>query len=103
MFQLGDDVVLQNYMHFIALILRVRQAACHASLIPPDVAERSRDILKLVRDKGVSEIDVEEAEELLDRLRGAFEGLEKLDECAVCFEGIGEDSARVLRPCKHVS
>jgi len=104
MLSFGEDVVLDNYMDFLALILRVRQAACHTSLIPPGCAERATKVLDIIRQKAVrEEIDVEEVEELLDRLRGAFEGDEKVEECAVCFESIGQDSAMVLRTCKHVS
>lgn len=101
MFEFGDEVVLSNYMHFIALILRVRQAACHASLVPPECTERAAEVLNLIRQKA-QPMDVEEAEDLLDGLRGAFEGEDKLEECLVCFEGISQESAMVLRPCKHV-
>ena len=103
MLGLGDDVVLDNYMHFIALILRVRQASCHASLIPPEVKERAEEVLKYVTERTKNEMDVFEAEELLQRLRGVLEDSEQLEECAVCFESIDEESAVVLRSCKHVS
>lgn len=91
-------------MYFISLILRVRQSCCHASLVPSEVTGRSLEILNHVREKCAEDIDVEEAEELLDRLRGAFDGMESVsEECCICFESIGEESARVLRTCKHVS
>ena len=101
----GDDFVLDNYMLFIVSILRVRQASCHASLVPPDCRDRASEVLDKVKKWGKEQMDVTEAEELLERLRGAFGGMEseKIDECAVCFESIGEDSAVVLRACKHVS
>eukprot|EP00977_Amphora_coffeiformis_P014894 scaffold4244_cov167-Amphora_coffeaeformis.AAC.7 len=103
MFSLGEDVVLGNYMHFIVLILRVRQAACHARLIPDECTEQAKEVLELIHQKSErEEMDVEEAEELLDRLRGAFEGEEKLEECTVCYESIGQESAMVLRTCKHL-
>lgn len=102
-FMLGDDVVVQNYMHFIALILRVRQASCHASLVPPECKEKAEQILGTIQEKGTREMDIEEAEKLLIKLQGAFEGGEIFDKCAVCLEALDAEGAVILRDCKHVS
>lgn len=101
----GDDEVLDNYMFFISLILRVRQSCCHSSLVPQEATERALQVLNIVQEKAARdiEIDFEEAEELLERLRGGFVGMEQLEECAICLEAIGQESARILRTCKHVS
>lgn len=57
-FSFGDDFVMENYMHFIALILRVRQSSCHASLIPPECKQRAEEILDyLVQKKGKEDMD----------------------------------------------
>jgi SWI/SNF-related matrix-associated actin-dependent regulator of chromatin subfamily A3 len=61
------------------------------------------EILERLRGQANKDMNVEEAEDLLQRLRGAFvEGVEKLEECAVCFEPLEEESAVVLRTCKHI-
>lgn len=101
----GEDLVLDNYMVFIVFILRVRQSSCHASLVPPDCREQAKAILEQVQRKSKEDMDMTEAEDLLERLRRAFGGMEaeKIDECAVCFENLVEESAVVLRTCKHVS
>jgi SWI/SNF-related matrix-associated actin-dependent regulator of chromatin subfamily A3 len=59
--------------------------------------------LKLLKEKRkAGTLDLGEAEDLLDQLLGVLENAEAPEECAVCFETIDEESAIVLRQCKHV-
>ena len=83
----------------IVLVLCIRQAACHVSLVPQECKDQALNVLDVVKEKVISDIGIFEAQVRLDRLRGALEGEEKMEECAVCLEAIDEKSAIVLRTC----
>jgi zinc-RING finger domain len=96
----GESLLLNNYMAFIEVVLRVRQACCNGQLVPEERREAASDILKMAKENGG--LDPADAEELLERLRATFEEAPLLWECPVCMEEIAQDSAVVLRTCKHV-
>ena len=100
--RLGESEVLNNYMFFLELLLRVRQACCHADLVPIDRRARAVAVFDEIKSKGVeSNLDPEEAEELLAKLQGTFEE-NALEECVVCLNEMEEESAIILRTCKHI-
>jgi len=102
----GDDFALSKMMALIELVLRVRQSCCHAALVPIERRERAMQLFDDIKQKGTDggiEMDPEEAEELLSKLRGTFEAPEdQLEQCAICLEGLDVDAAVILRNCKHI-
>jgi SNF2 family DNA or RNA helicase len=105
MMRTDEENVLKNFMKFLELVLRIRQASCHASLIPRHRREDAQKTLEsIMRQKELSghmELDPLLAQELLDKLKGAIEEDEET-ECAICFEPLDPENAVILRKCKHV-
>jgi SWI/SNF-related matrix-associated actin-dependent regulator of chromatin subfamily A3 len=99
--RLGDDQVVNNFMALLTLLLRVRQACCHGELVPLDYRERATEVFEEVKRRGLGDMSEEECEALLARIRGTFQQ-EELQECAVCFNEMEEESAVILRTCKHI-
>jgi SWI/SNF-related matrix-associated actin-dependent regulator of chromatin subfamily A3 len=99
--RLGDDQVVSNFMALLELLLRVRQACCHAELVPLERRQNATEVFEEVKRRGLDNMTEEECEVLLDRIRGTFQQ-EELQECAVCFEAMEEESAVILRTCKHI-
>ena len=102
----GDDFALSKMMALIELVLRVRQACCHAALVPIERRERAMQLFDEIKARGTEagiEMEPEEAEELLSKLRGTLETQEnELEQCAICFEGLDAEAAVILRNCKHI-
>jgi SWI/SNF-related matrix-associated actin-dependent regulator of chromatin subfamily A3 len=98
--QQNEDGIIGNYMQFLVLILRVRQACCHAGLVPADYIENAEHVLGMVN-KQSGELPPDLAEDLLAVLQGTFQK-EQLEECAVCRNELEEESAMILRECKHI-
>jgi SNF2 family DNA or RNA helicase len=96
----GESLLLNNYMVFIEVVLRVRQSCCHASLVPEERREAASEILKMAKENG-GLLNPEDAEVLLERLRATFQE-EPLHECPVCMEEIAQDTAIVLKTCHHI-
>jgi SNF2 family DNA or RNA helicase len=100
--RLGDDEVANNFMALLELLLRVRQACCHAELVPLERRQNATEVFEEVKRRGgLDNMTEEEGEALLDKIRGTFEQ-EELQECAVCFGEMEEESAVILRTCKHI-
>jgi hypothetical protein len=98
---LGDDKVAGNFMALLELLLRVRQACCHADLVPIERRQNATEVFEEVKRRGLDNMTEEECEALLDRIRGTFQQ-EELQECAVCMNEMEEESAVILRTCKHI-
>eukprot|EP01135_Chromosphaera_perkinsii_P009011 Nk52_evm29s1569 gene=Nk52_evmTU29s1569 len=112
--------LLQNYSSVLELILRLRQTACSAALVPMERIQGAQDILEEFEGmygKGTSKVNLspEEAAKLLEALRrnvsvsqvqneqdeaagiGTGDG-----ECCICLEQVTDvENARILRKCKH--
>jgi SNF2 family DNA or RNA helicase len=99
--RLGDDEVANNFMALLELLLRVRQACCHADLVPIERRQNANAVFEEVKRRGLDNMTEEECEALLDRIRGTFQQ-EELQECAVCMNEMEEESAVILRKCKHI-
>jgi hypothetical protein len=100
--RLGEEQVTDNFMKLLELLLRVRQACCHAELVPLERRQNATEVVELVKRRGgLDNMTEEECEALLAKIRGTFEQ-EELQECAVCFGEMEEDSAIILRTCKHI-
>jgi hypothetical protein len=63
--------------------------------------QNATEVFEEVKRVGLDNMTEEECEVLLDRIRGTFQQ-EELQECAVCFEAMEEESAVILRTCKHI-
>lgn len=93
------SLVFQHWMEIISLVLRIRQACVHMSLVPEEYRRRAH--LQLEHLKKSTGLGREEGEQLLEFLKGAF-GDAPLVECAVCLDEMEEDNAVILRSCKHI-
>jgi DNA repair protein RAD5 len=91
----------RSVMHMLALVLRVRQSCFHLDIIDEEFLKNARDCLERSANSGGSALDAAEGERLLDFLRGAFRK-SKIVECAVCLDEMEEDSAVILRTCRHI-
>lgn len=60
--------VFAHFMELLALVLRIRQACCHMSLIPEDYRQRARIQLEQIKKGG--KLGREEGEQLLEFLTG---------------------------------
>jgi hypothetical protein len=88
-------------MALLELLLRVRQACCHADLVPIERRQNATEVFEEVKRRGLDNMTEEECEALLARIQGTFQQ-EPLQECAVCFNEMEEESAVILRTCKHI-
>lgn len=95
----GIDGVLKNYMAFFELLLRVRQACCHAGLVPEDRRMGAVEALGWVN-KQSGALPPDMAEDLLARFRRTFQQ-DQLQECSACRSELEEESTMILRECKH--
>lgn len=86
---------------FLELILRVRQACCHAGLVPAERRENATHVLDIIQKSKGGELPPDLAEDLLAALRGVRES-EQLHECVVCRNELEEESTMILRECKHI-
>jgi SNF2 family DNA or RNA helicase len=100
-----DEDVLEHSMPFLELILRIRQACCHAALVPLHCRISAQAVideehsLKKVLDK--SQTDSSLAIESLEKSRNALDE-NTVTECAICSDQMDEENAVVLTRCKHV-
>jgi SWI/SNF-related matrix-associated actin-dependent regulator of chromatin subfamily A3 len=104
------DAVLKNYSGILEIILRLRQLCNSERLVPIARLEAANEVLRIVEAKpGKQMFSLEEAEELLELLRKsiatATDSTTPSDEgpveCSICLELASEDTARILRTCKH--
>ena len=96
----GDDALLSLYTPVLECILRLRQAADAAVLVPPARLAAARELLRRAGDASKPALGREEALRLFAALAGALAAPEDND-CCVCLEPLAEAAARVLRACKH--
>lgn len=95
--------ITENYMHFIVLILRVRQACASGALVPEDSRENAKAAYDLVKKSTAAKnLDPEMAQHLLNKLQGIIDDEMGGSECAVCFEVLEEENAMILKGCSHV-
>jgi SNF2 family DNA or RNA helicase len=99
--RLGDDKVANNFMQMLELVLRVRQACCHGGLVPEERRENATRVFEEVKRIGLDNMTEDECEALIEKIRGTFQQ-EELQECAVCMNEMEEESAIILRSCKHI-
>jgi DNA repair protein RAD5 len=102
----GSQTVFRNFYALLTLVLRVRQSCCHGGLVPAEAVAVAEEICRDV-DNGAIDLSATEGEallrKLLDALKGDNNGEDVISkECAVCFEGLEEANAVVLRGCQHV-
>jgi SNF2 family DNA or RNA helicase len=92
-----------SFRHYLShnlsagLILRIRQACNHLSLIPSDYRQRASELRKAIVTLGK-----EEGTTLLNHLKGVFANADELVECAVCMNELEEKDAVILRKCQHI-
>lgn len=85
------------YYCFTALVLRIRQACNHLSLIPGTYRQHALEF----KESDVPLLGKEEGSTLLSHLQGTFRSSEVV-ECAVCLNELDEKEAVILRKCKHI-
>ena len=95
----NDDAI--NHRSVFEVLTRLRQACCCGSLVPKERLEAAERVLEIAAEKG-NKLSVEEGKELLEKLKGALESDDAPPECAICFDGMDESAAVVLRSCGHV-
>ena len=105
---------MKQWLKMIAYVTRCRQSCCHGSLVPAEALEAAEEVLQQLEGSDLTDkdlafaLDTEEGKALLTRImltlvRSTDDGAEEYDStCAVCFDELEEDNARVLRSCKHV-
>jgi SNF2 family DNA or RNA helicase len=111
----GAANVFRNFYALFALVLRVRQACCHGELIPLEYRDKIKEFFHSeIQTMGdISEgIDKEEGARLFNKLmlavstnsngNGNGATLVESQECAICLDMLGEESAMILRTCEHV-
>ena len=96
-----------HFLEFMVQVLRVRQAACSAHLLPEGTYERAKSALRMLgeaEEQGKLRLDSDTAKALLEKLLQVLKppGEETPDICAICLEPLDEDSATALVTCKHV-
>jgi SWI/SNF-related matrix-associated actin-dependent regulator of chromatin subfamily A3 len=108
----GDDALLTCYRSVLECILRLRQCTDAHALVPARRVEAARAVLRRFRQHEVSpqsarSMAEEELAQLFAALSGALSGAAEAqedagaDDCCVCLEALTEESARVLRACRH--
>lgn len=70
-------------------------------LVPKECIEQAESVLDLAKNAGPQGLDPDLAEDLLAVLQGQLASAQ-LEECAVCRNELEEESAMILRECKHV-
>jgi hypothetical protein len=95
--------ITENYMHFLVLVLRVRQACASGALVPKECLENAQAANEMVK-KAVTakDVDPEVAQQLLNKLLGIIDEEMGGSECAVCLEVLEEENAMILKGCQHV-
>jgi SNF2 family DNA or RNA helicase len=99
--QLSSGKAEKKYMALLELLLRVRQACCHADLVPIGRRQNATKVFEEVNRRGMDNMTEEDCEALLARIQGTFQQ-EPLQECAACFNEMELESAVTLRTCKHI-
>lgn len=94
--------IVDNYMAFLELILRVRQSCCHGGLVPEERRENAMQVYDMVKKADLSTLDPDIAQQLLDKLRGIIGEEAEGSECAVCLEVLEEENVMILKTCQHV-
>ncbi|GKY94354.1 hypothetical protein MPSEU_000401200 [Mayamaea pseudoterrestris] len=93
----SEDGVFGKFSEMLGLILYLRRSCNHLSLVPHGYRTRATEsratIMKLCKKEGKT---------LLEYLRGAFNNVEQLVECAVCMNELEEKDAVILRKCRHI-
>ena len=100
----GQRGAMLHYMEMLALVLRIRQLCCHRGLIHKDILKQIVDRIGPGDDENLAnrnQLSEAEGKALLNALSDIFQG-SQIVECAVCFNGMQEEDAVVLRECKHV-
>lgn len=97
--------IVDNYMTFLTLVLRVRQSCASGALVPDENRENAQAVYEMLTKSNESNtdwIDPEVAQQLLDKLQGIMEDDSGSTECAVCLEILEEENVMILKGCKHV-
>lgn len=87
-------------------LMRLRQCACAASLVPADRLQAARSVAALIaqraasKGKGAAPLPAEEAAALFAALAGKLAQQEE-SECAICLEAATAETIRILRTCKR--
>lgn len=103
-----DDVnmtgeVTKSYHSVLEVLLRMRQSCCSASMIPEDRRQSIVDTWNSLKEnKNGVKLTVDEAQSLLEKVKGAFSHEDEMPECAVCFDEMNINECRILKTCKHI-
>ncbi|XP_059078743.1 helicase-like transcription factor isoform X2 [Tigriopus californicus] len=96
--------LLKNYAHVFAVMMRLRQLACHRDLLPVDWKDINLNELDELAKKDLSPPEAmnpeqaEHAKRLAEQLRDMIRnGIS--DECAIC---LGDFDHPVITPCGHI-
>ncbi|KAH3761252.1 SNF2 superfamily RAD5 protein [Pelomyxa schiedti] len=95
-----DDAALKNYAHILELLLRLRQACNHLSLVQSKRTRSAEDIACVIQQfKGEREnlLDVSDAPDLAAKLLSIFPECED-EECGICLESM---EFPVVTVCGH--
>lgn len=96
----------EHYMSILECIMRLRQACCARSLVPPerlDVAAKMLAAAGKARraSGGAPDLSKEEVANLFTRLKRALDDGEDDFECAICLQPQSDVEVRILRNCSH--
>ncbi|KAJ3210536.1 hypothetical protein HDU82_007940 [Entophlyctis luteolus] len=102
---LKAGTVMQNYSNVLVLLLRLRQACCHPSLVSMNFSEASAELLDAAQPSilGKNSSHISDplevlSEEIQQRLLGLK--LTTAFECAICCDALND--GRILAGCGHV-
>ncbi|KAJ3239466.1 hypothetical protein HDU81_005909 [Chytriomyces hyalinus] len=100
---LRAGTVMQNYSNVLVLLLRLRQACCHPSLVAQNFSEAPQELLDAAEpSKAALDAARNPLEELNPEIQQRLLGmkLKTAYECPICFDAISE--GKILPGCGHV-
>lgn len=98
---------MKNYTNIFEKLLRLRQAACSAKLVPLGRRQRAIELWQELQNRDAGKkLTAKEGLELLEKLKGTFasdgDSGNELPECSVCLTEMDESECIILRTCSHV-
>ncbi|KAJ3023132.1 UNVERIFIED_CONTAM: hypothetical protein HDU68_008757 [Siphonaria sp. JEL0065] len=97
---LKAGTVMQNYSNILVLLLRLRQACCHPTLVAQNFSEAPPELLEAAEASAVKAVDPLQvlSPEIQQRLLGMK--LKTAYECPICFDAISD--GKIIPGCGHV-
>ncbi|KAI8613212.1 SNF2 family N-terminal domain-containing protein [Chytriomyces sp. MP71] len=97
---LREGTVMQNYSNVLVLLLRLRQACCHPSLVAQNFNEAPPELLEAAEASQARPLDPLEVlnGDIQERLLGMK--LKSAYECPICFDALTD--GKIIPACGHV-